>query len=292
MKRDKLWILAAAGVALVLAWMPNADSGILGALALPLTAVGWLLRSLSVSGGAGNALALVLFAVVSLLPLLLWKKLGWEKEDWLLAVLMPVVAFAVYLTVNPGMRPEVLQNDMDDILYAGVVWSVIVTWAVGKLLRRVKTANLYQALRLFLLICGGCCIVSGFGLGIARLRTQMVDPMILLHFGAEAAEQTLLAIVFWQAAGLMTQIERDPYAESTVAAGARVSLWCRRTLKAAVVMDLCLNLVQIVLAEGLTNIDISVRIPVLSMAICFGMTALTKLLVRGKELKDDNDLFI
>ena len=51
-------------------------------------------------------------------------------------------------------------------------------------------------------------------------------------------------------------------------------------------------LVQIVLAERLTYIDISVRIPVLSMAICFGMTALTKLLVRGKELKDDNDLFI
>ena len=135
-------------------------------------------------------------------------------------------------------------------------------------------------------------IAAGFGLGIARLRTQMVDPMILLHFGAEAAEQTLLAIVFWQAAGLMTQIKRDPYAESTVAAGAQGSLWCRRTLKAAEVMDLCLNLVQIVLAEGLTNIDISVRIPVLSMAICFGMTALTKLLVRGKELKDDNDLFI
>lgn len=292
MKYDKYWLLAAAAVAVVLAFVPGSKGGILGVLALPFTAVGWILRTLSLSGGVGNAIALVLFAAVSALPLLLWKRLGWDKDDWLLGALVPVLAAVVYLTVNPGLRPEVLQNDMGDVIYASAVWSVIVTWSVGRLLRCVETANLYKALRLFLLICGGCCIASGFGLCIARLREQGQDPMTLLHFGAEAAEQTLLTIVFGQAAALMTELERDPYSDRCVAAGEQVSRWCRRTLRLAVGMDLCLNLGQILLAEGLSNIDISVRIPVLAMAVSFGMMALTKLLVRGKELKDDNDLFV
>ena len=42
----------------------------------------------------------------------------------------------------------------------------------------------------------------------------------------------------------------------------------------------------------LMNIHVSVSFPVMGMAVCFAMLAVTKLLVRGKALKDDNDLFV
>ena len=53
-----------------------------------------------------------------------------------------------------------------------------------------------------------------------------------------------------------------------------------------------LNVAQILLTPLLQNISVTVTVPVAGLAVCFAMLAVTKLLIRGKELKDDNDLFV
>ena len=52
------------------------------------------------------------------------------------------------------------------------------------------------------------------------------------------------------------------------------------------------SLRRILLTPLMRNISVSVTVPVSGLAVCFAMLAVTKLLVRGKELKDDNDLFV
>ena len=52
------------------------------------------------------------------------------------------------------------------------------------------------------------------------------------------------------------------------------------------------RLAALLLTPLLMNISVSVTFPVMGMAVCFTMLAVTKLLVRGKALKDDNDLFV
>ena len=42
----------------------------------------------------------------------------------------------------------------------------------------------------------------------------------------------------------------------------------------------------------LVDVQMELAVPVMGVAVCFAMLAVTKLLVRGKELKDDNDLFV
>lgn len=305
----KLLVLILAVLLLgVLAFGPAED--ILGVLALPFTALGAGLRWLSLSGSLGNAVALVLYGGVCLLPVLAWWRTGRKGEDWLLVLLGLVMVFVLYLMVNPALRPSLFQNEVGDVVYAGAVWSILVTWGVAKLLRsseQIMEGNIYRALRIFLLICAASCLAEGFGIGIAELRQRIEalqpggvfnpDPtMTYLFYGLEfvagAVENGMLAVVFWRGVDLLKALERAPYSAECVAAGREVSRWCRRTLLTAAGMDLGLNLGQVFCGGMLYDVSVMVRLPIASMAVCFGMLALTRLLVQGKELKDESDLFI
>lgn len=309
MNRKTLTLILAVLVLGLLAFGPAGD--ILTLLALPFTALGGTLRWLSLSGGAGNGLALVLYGLVCLGPVLLWWRSGRKAEDWLLVLLSLTLVFVLYLMVNPGLRPGLMQNEVGDVVYAGAVWSILVTWGVLKFLRSsdaILEQNIYGALRLFLLICAAECLLEGFGLGFANLRERIgalqaentmfgvnLWPTYIfftLDFAAGAAEEGLLAIIFWKGADLLKALEQDPYGGACVAAGERVSVWCKRTLMVTVSADLALNLGQVFCAGMLHDLSVTVRLPITAMAVSFGMLALTRLLTEGKELKDDNDLFI
>lgn len=309
MNKKLLVLLLALTVLAVLAFGPAGD--ILAAMALPFTALGALLRGMSLSGGIGNALALGVYGAVCLIPLLVWWRSGRRGEDWLLVLLSVVLVLVLYLMVNPALRPGMLQNEVGDVVYAGAVWSVLVTWSVLKLLRSGETIlerNIYRALRIFLLICAAECLMEGFGLGFADLRERIaalwegntmfgvnLGPtycFLILGFLADAVEQGLLAWIFWKGVKLLEELEADPYGGGCAAAGREAALWCRRTLKIVSLSNLALNLGQIFLAGMLQDVSVTVRLPVTSLAVAFGLLALTRLLTEGKELKDDNDLFI
>jgi hypothetical protein len=40
------------------------------------------------------------------------------------------------------------------------------------------------------------------------------------------------------------------------------------------------------------NVDFQLRLPVLSLAVTFGLMALVRLIDQGKALKEDNELFV
>lgn len=306
----KLWIAAFSVLVLgLLAFGPGGD--ILTALAFPFTALGEGLRWLSLGSGLGNTLALGIYGLVCLLPLVLWLRTKRQAEDWLLVGMSFVLVFVLYLMVNPSLRPGMLQNDVGDVIYAGAVWSMLVTWGILKLLRsgeEILEGNIYRALRLFLLICGASCLLNGFGLGFANLRQRITAVQegntmfgvnlvpsyvfFVLDYAAGAIKESLLALVFYKGAGLLTELERDAYSEGCVRAGNDVSIWGRRLLMTAALCDLALNLGQVFLAGALHDVSVTIRLPITAMAVSFGMLSLTRLLVRGKALKDDNDLFI
>lgn len=306
----KTWLLAAAVVLTgLLAFAPAGD--ILTALALPFTLLGAGLRWLSLSGTVGNLLSLALYAGVCLIPVLLWWKSGRKAEDWLLALLSFVLVFVLYLMVNPALRPGMLQNEVGDRVYAGAVWSVLITWGVLKLLRcsdDLLDRNIYRALRIFLMICMAQCLVQGFGLGFADLRERIgalqegntmfgvnlwpTYILLTLDFAASALENGLTALILWKGVKLLEELEADPYGDGCVTAGREAGLWCRRTLTAVFAASLALNLGQVFFAGMLHDVSVTVRLPVSALAVSFAMMALTRLLTQGKELKDESDLFI
>ena len=151
------------------------------------------------------------------------------------------------------------------------------TWGVLKLLYTGawdQERNVYRVLRIFLLLCAASCLVDCFGTGTARI----VHNLRLRQAVNGSLDYTGLDMAFL----MLTYL----------AAAERVSRSCRDCLTVMSLTALALNIAQILLAPMLRNISVSVSIPVLGMAVCFALLTVTRLLVRGKELKDDNDLFV
>lgn len=310
MKKEKLLLLLTAVLAAVLSFVPNVGGGIFGALTLPFTALGWLLRTLSLSGGAGNVAAIALYALVCCIPLIFWRRSKRKGEDWLLVLLCGVLALVLYYMVNPNLRHSLLQNHVGDTVYASAVWSTIVTWGVLKLVRSGEERlerNIYRILRIFLLLCAASCLMEAFGTGLAGLRQGfernsmdygfgiVKEPtylFLILDYLALAAEKGLTAVVLYKGSTLLEELEADPFSEECVRAAGEVSRWCRQSLVIISLTVLALNIGQLLMSGLLLNVYLTVNFPVMGMAVSFAMLAVTKLLVRGKELKDESDLFI
>ena len=310
MKRERNLLLLTAALSLVLAFVPGVGSGVMGLLALPFGAVGWCLRTLSLSGGVGNVVSIILYALICAVPLFFWWRSKRRREDWLLVLLSGVLAVVLYYMVNPNLRQGMMQNTVGDAVYAGAVWSTLMTWGVMKLLYTgawAREKNVYRVLRIFLLLCAASCLVDCFGTGTLRIvntlrmrrevygslhYTGLDIAFLVLVYLTAAVEKGLCAWVLYRGAALLEALERDPFGADCVAAAERVSRSCRDCLTVMSLTALALNIVQILLAPLLRNIAVSVSIPVLGMAVCFALLSVTRLLVRGKELKDDNDLFV
>lgn len=309
MKENKLWLAVTAVLALVLAFVPGVGNSLFGLLALPFTALGWVLRTLSLSGSVGNMAAIGLYVLICAVPLVFWWRSRRRTEDWLLVLLAGILAVVLYYMINPNLRHSQMQNAVGDAVYAAAVWSTLITWGVLKLLYTGAwdlERNVYQALRIFLLLCAVSCLIECFGTGTARLLNLLkMNPdtwpgysrgLTVLFIGlcylAAAVEKGLSALVLYRGAKLLEELERDPFGEGCVMAANGVSKTCRDALAIICLTCLVLTVAQVLMAPLLQNISVALTVPVLGMAVCFVMLAVTKLLVRGKALKDESDLFV
>ncbi len=310
MKRDKLWLLAAAVAAVVLAVIPEAQSGAFGLLVLPFTAVGWLLRTLSLWGAVGNGAAIVLYALLCAVPLVFWWRSSRRAEDWLLVLLSGVLALVLYYMVNPDLRHSHWQNQAGDVAYALPVWSTLIAWGVLRLVVTGQTLerNIYRALRIFLLLCAAGCLMDALGTELKNLLWYLnhysdvqyaytpgrgaTVSILFLRYMARAVEGILTALVLYKGTALLDALEADPFSGACVEAAEAVSRRCRSALAVITLSSLALNVGQLLLNDLLMNIQMELQLPVLGMAVCFALLSVTRLLVLGKALKDDNDLFV
>lgn len=299
-----LGMLMAIGCALL------GTTDVFAVLALPFSLAGQGLRWLSFSGTAGNLAAIGLYILLSLLPLLLGLRRKWKAEDWLLPGCCLLLLYVLYEMINPGNRPVVLLGKVGDLVLSGCVYSVLLCWVMIKLVRssdQMGTADIYQALRIFLWLCitefamAMVLEAAGCPAAIAAIRDANTMPglnltptygFVILSRAASALEYGLDIWVLLLSIRLLRALEADPYGEDCCRTAERVSVWCKRALVIIALSNLALNVLQVAAASALHNLDISFRLSVLSMAVCFTLLALTRLLNQGRELKEDNELFI
>lgn len=308
---DLIWIL---GIPVLITLVAAAPVGgnLLLTMALPFTAAGDILRKLSLSGDEGNLMAIGLYVALCISPLLLIRKEDSKKENALLVLASALMFWVMWLMVNPGQIPANLRNDVGKAIYAGTIYSVFITWGVLKLMLRIDLtiqANVYGALRIFLLICAVQFVLEGFGFGFSNFSAKLTEArdhntaltidqlmptfvFLALDFSLHAVENAMVAWILVLGARLLTELEKDPYSEACHNLSKGIFKWCRKTIRLVAAANLALNLGQVVLAPYLVNVDFTLRIPALSLGLTFGMMALIRLLGQGKELKEDNDLFI
>ena len=135
--KNKL-MTAALGAEAALCVLLCAQGGSVEAvLSFPLAPIGNWLRRLSLSGGAGNALAIVLYVLICLLPaglcLFRWLKGKRCAEDLLLPAASAALFYSLYLLINPAMA-EARYSLMAKPALNGLVWVLIAAWLVLALL--------------------------------------------------------------------------------------------------------------------------------------------------------------
>ena len=118
------------------------SAGAADALTAPLRWLGAGLRALSLSGFWGNLAAWAAVLLVCALPALLvfwsgrWKG-GRGREDWLAALMAPVLFAALYYAVNPTLLSRPLDM-MFPLAAGGCLLSLLIAWLALKLLRGLE----------------------------------------------------------------------------------------------------------------------------------------------------------
>ncbi len=286
-------------------------------MAFPFEQIAAGLRALSLSGSGGNAAAIVIYVLVCLLPtaaVLICKRGKLRGEDLLILVLSAVMFAAVYYMINPGLLMGNLVAEAAGVVKAilgGICWSVVVSWIVLKLLHRSENADrvgVQRYLRICLVIMAFFFTALAFGGGVSGAvaafeklhegNTGDMVPLgtshifIVLQAVVAAVPYALDALVAVKGAELLGAMSADRYSAESVDCSAKLACFAVMSLKLTVILSLMFNLLQLVFFKQLLVIDVTVALPLGSIAFMLAVVLLSRLISENKSLKDDNDLFI
>lgn len=300
-------------------------SGFTAAMAFPFEQLGLMLRMLSLSGGAGNGAALLLYGLSALLPLLilflLSRKRELQREDGLLALLSVVLFPVLYLMTNPGLIGSFFGGALGGsggaglavgkAVLGGTVYSLVCGYFVLRLLRlcfESSTVRLqhYMMVLLSLLTMMFVYLIFSASFGeflhsLANLRAGnsgnehllgMSYVFLILQLAVNALPYLFDVLVALAALRLLEDMGADRYSAASVEGANRLARLCGTALGATVLSGIGFNLLQLLFARKLLVINSSVQIPVVSLAFVLAVLLVTRFIEENKGLKDDNDMFI
>ncbi len=316
-----LLVLEAAACIVFRAVNASLSGAFSAAMAFPFEQIGIGLRALALTGRAGGAAALTLYAALCLLPV--WfllrasRKRKLRAEDTLLGLLSALLFAVLYLMTNPGRLGGLFGGAEEAALavgkavLGGTVYSVLAGYLILRALRLflesgLQTLQRYMGIMLGVLSAVFILLIFADSFGalldsFASLRSQntgsedtlgMSYVFLVLKFLVDALPWALDIITVFIALELLSAMHEDRYSEETVRAAEKLSRWCVRALAAVILSNIGLNVLQLVFARALRMIDSSVSIPVVSVAFVLAVLLLTRIVAENRRLKSDNDLFI
>lgn len=298
MKKPRIFLL-------VLLFLLGAALAFVGGSTLGLDSVGTALgklgqglRSLSLSGGAGNALAWALLLLLGLLPL--GRKHGAADLLWLCASLYALCM--LYWLVNPHLLRGWLYPGWADTpqngVTEGILLSPLASLLFGAVLLRLssKDAPSAQMFRRFdlLLFLAECAAVFGAGahfpplrfLWGAHLLFGVVDALCLL------AQTLCLILTLRDGRGLLSGLAQGWLRDENAAHAQSLAVSARRMLAVDVATSLVRCFVTLALGVKLSNIDMRMSLSLSGAILALAMLVLVRVVQAGIQARSENDQFI
>lgn len=289
-------ILEAAGVTAITKGFGVKAESIFDLLAFPLEKSAELLGALSLLGKIGNAAAVVIYALMCLIPVFVMlfriSRKTFVKADSLL-VLMSAVLFAVlYLLINPGEAGihSYIEESASTVAFS--FWSVLMGYLVLKLADTVRNAEGEKAEKLLSLIVKITGAVFVFALCTAKFTKAEIGIVTLFKFLNTALPSVFGVLIVLSALNVLSEFSVDRYSETTLSATERLSSLCIVALKVTVSVTALLSVLQLCFIKELSDVNFSVDIPLLSLGFVLLVLILSGFLKDSKALKEDNDSFI
>ncbi len=297
-----------AALATIMKRFPNIISSM---LAFPFEQIAGGLVLVSGVGRIGKGIAAALWFGVSAIPMI--PALSYERgkearpERITLFVLSGVIFVAMYGMMNPYVFGSVVGNNVPEYTKTvksvlGVsVWSVVVLYFILRLIRLFQNSRKEQLLKYLhtiLYILGAVfAAVASFALTNGVLTLVETAPTALDRVAggvlliAEIIPYILDIVVIMRVLDLLNISDEDSR-EGIIEAAGSVSRICCVILGITVFVTAASNILQAALMHWLTNVSVTVNIPVISIAFIVLILLFTRLLVENKKLRDDNSLFI
>ncbi|MBE5960676.1 MAG: hypothetical protein E7256_04720 [Lachnospiraceae bacterium] len=324
MKRKSLYIVLASEALLlvVLNLVQISLTGIFTTiLAFPFEPLGRLLRFLSLSGRFGNAIALTLYAAICLLPIWLFvcisKKRKRKIEDGMLFALSALLFLTLERMINPGNDIFFLSSLFSHSpvvaksILGGTTWSILIGYLLLRMLRlsfESDNEKLNRYLFVLLDVLNAAFIWAIFGSGFqsllssfASLRANNIGTedtlfisylFLVLRFAIDVLPYAFSILTVFLAQDMLKQIHADSYSEASVLAAKKLSHWCKKTLIAVIISNIGFNIIQILFASKIRNVNSTLSIPLISLIFVLCLLLFARIMAQSREIKHDNDLFI
>ena len=322
MKKRVLYIALAAEIAFLCLIYLLADFSVplvSSVMAVPFEQIAMLLRALSLQGGILNGIALMLWAGICLLPLLPVMKEWQDRAKWaehIVLVILSVVLFVgLYYMVNPGLLfervPAVLTEaisvgteELSGALKASVsmmIWSVVVCYGVFVLLRLFRAGEKEQLFlytrRLLYVLCGlfaGGMVLTALEAftGIRAVQSGLDGVFTGVKALMAALPYAMDIVVTLSAMTVLDALLEDSRSEQVVVAARKLSGICCITLAVVTSAGVALNIIQWLLSKKISNINVHVSIPFMSLAFVLAALLFSRLLEENKQLADENEMFV
>ena len=301
------------------------SGGFAAVMAFPLDQIGTGLRALSEAGAAGNAVAFILYLLLGALPIaglvVIRRRRPLRAEDLLLILLSAALYGILYLFINPGYIPTLLgSTSLDPAVAKAVVGAVAYSIGVGylalRVLRAFASSGTEKLMRYLMVVLGLVGVGLVYGIAGGRLRRLIVawpaqlagssigpdgtwaadlpgrQANLFLTYAVDVLPLALALVLVVMSLEMVREFRRDRYSAASLAWVARVSRLCVGAVAAIVVTTVAYNIIQVFVALGSVNIDVSVYVPVLALAFVLTTLLLTRLAAEDRRLKLDHDMII
>ena len=289
------------------------------ATAFPFEPIGALLRMLSLANAVGNVIAIILYALICLIPagayLLLRKKGKAGKVDLLLWLISAVLFFVLYYMINPGLFAVQIPGT-SKMMLGMLFYSVFCCYLVLKILEKCMKADadwLEKGLRMILYlivmvlvfeIIVGCfeeiaaayqkAQTGNYGsdLFFTAPNLTMTYVFLALQSIVRVIPFALDILIIIGGMRLLDAMKIDKYSDESVAAAEKLAVICIRSLVITMLSGLGLNVLQVVLRNQINYVNLVISVPIFSIMFALAVLLLAKYIHETQKVKQELDMFI
>lgn len=298
----------------------------------PFEQIGYGLRALSLSGSIGNIIAIGLYVIFCISPIIYYfilkkKGLNTEKEGFLFAISFFLFC-GVYLYINPGLINQIegLSHFTADYLFiiGGTIWSVVILYILLCILHGIEkkdSVNLLSSMRyvilaiilltlLDILVNGIVSLISNIRSvaegnsddlqffisdGIfAGLNANLITTYIwlVIQYVLNCVPSIMLLRILFISKKIVDALQKNSFDEEAIEKLHKLAISCKNVVIAIGVLTVTQNFIQLGLVQHLLQSNYQVVVPIYTLLIVFVIMLLARKFSETRDLKLDNDSFI
>ncbi len=294
------------------------NNGILNMAAFPFEQIGSALRDMSLSGQTGNIIANIIYIVICTIPILYLAYKTIKKKnsykDIILLLLVPVLFWVLYLSVNPTYASKyyVLDYQMMKYAYGLTIYTMIFGYIVIDYITRSKRDNISKilnAIKVLIAILSMLLVLTAFGSELGALKTSMItikDGNTLLQSGELTMTyvMTIIKYIVDILPYLMTIYllivildiidcaTKEIYSEVISNLIGKARIISKYSVVLIIYSQIIVNIIQLIFGSNIKDSNYIMSIPIIQIMIFLGVMLLAHLYSEVKKIKEENDMFI